>query len=457
MAKAAAPAKAATPAKAAVPVKAAALAKVAIVHRDKVPGLPSKYTPEELKVVIDMVEEMFKILGGIDKFIKPGETVVLKPNACTYFGSVMKDKDGKEVMNLQAAANTDARVLAAITKLALEKAKAKEVITAETCAFDFHPNWQAKKTLEVSGIKAAVEAVGGKALDFNDAERVSIKMKQPSFAIDEINVPQLLTRKDVAFINVPAMKTHTFETVTLGFKNYQGIFKWEDKMIAHDGKLSLKFVDIAKAVPPRLTVITGIWAVQGQGPIPMRGHDYMTIQDMNTIVAGDNIVATDATCARVMGIDPMMVRTIRTGAAAGIGPIDAKDIEIVGTPIDKVKRDFIKASGEPEGIYPNTRVLTGSACYVCKALARAMLDGLAFTLKDFKADPVIFILGQNNYIPADIAGSDKEVWVIGDCAEEYKEITSNVHYYPGCCPMDANVNLPGTIINKWKALKEKKA
>jgi len=251
-------AKKAGSAKGAAPVKAAGKPKVAIVHRDEVPGLPSKYTPEELEVVIDMVDEMFRLLGGIDKIIKPGETVVLKPNACTYFGSVMKDKDGNEVMNLQAAANTDARVLAAITKLALEKAEAKEVITAETCAFDFHERWQAKITLDVSGIKAAVEEVGGTALDFNDAERVPLKIKQPSFAIDEINVPEILTRKDVAFINVPAMKTHTFETVTLGFKNYQGIFKWEDKMIAHDGKLSLKFVDIAKTLPPRLTVITGI-------------------------------------------------------------------------------------------------------------------------------------------------------------------------------------------------------
>jgi uncharacterized protein (DUF362 family) len=432
------------------------MAKVAVIHRDKIPGLPSKYTEEDLKVVIDMVDEMFKLLGGIEKFIKPGETVVLKPNACTYFGSVMQDKEsGKEVVNLQAASNTDARVLAAITKLALEKAKAKEVITAETCAFDYHDRWQAKITLDVSGIKAAVEAQGGKALDFNDADRVEIDIKQPAFTMDKISVPELLTRKDVAFINVPAMKTHTFETVTLGFKNYQGIFKWEDKMIAHDGKLSLKFVDIARTLPPRLTVITGIWAVQGQGPIPMRGHDYMTIQDQNTLVAGDNLVATDAVCATIMGYDPKDIRTIRMGAAAGLGPLDMKDIEIVGTPIDNVKRNFIKASGEPEGVYPNTRIFTGSACYVCKALARAMLDGLAFTLKAFKDDPVIFILGKNNYIPADIAGSNKDVWVIGDCAEEYKNITSKTHFFPGCTPMNANIELPGTVIAKWKALRAK--
>jgi len=176
---------------------------------------------------------------------------------------------------------------------------------------------------------------------------------------------------------------------------------------------------------------------------------------MNTIVAGDNLVATDAVCATIMGFDPKDIRTIRMGAAAGLGPLKMDDIEIVGTPIDKVKRNFIKPSGEPDGVYPNTRILTGSACYVCKALARAMLDGLAFTLKAFKDDPVIFILGKNNFIPADITGSDKDVWVIGDCAEEYKNITSKTHFFPGCTPMNANIELPGTVIAKWKALRAK--
>jgi uncharacterized protein (DUF362 family) len=431
------------------------MAKVAIIHRDEIPGLPSKYTDDEFKVVLGMVDEMFELLGGIDKYIKPGETVVLKPNSCTYFGSVMVDKStGEECVNLQGAANTDARVLAAITKLALEKGKAKEVLTAETCAFDYHDRWQACITLDVSGIKDAVESVGGKAVDFNDMERVEIEITKPANAMAKIHVPEILTREDVAFFNCPAMKTHSFETLTLGMKNYQGIFKWEDKLIAHDGKLSLKFVDIAKTLPPRLTITSGLWAVQGQGPIPMRGHDYMTITDMNTIVAGDNVVATDAVTARVMGFDPMEVRTIRMGAHLGAGPLDLNKIELSGAPIDSVKRDFMKPSGECNGIYPTVRVIEGSPCYVCKALVRAICDGLSFTFKklhEHDADP-IFILGHHCYIPEDIRGSDKEVWVIGDCAMDYKDITSNTHFYPGCCPMQANIELPGTIVSKWKGL-----
>ncbi len=431
------------------------LTKVAIVHRDEIPGLPSKYTEEEFQVVLKMVEEIFDLLGGIDKYIKPGETVVLKPNCCTYFGSIKVDKKtGEECIDLQGAANTDARVLAAITKLALEKANAKEVITGETCAFDYHDRWQACITLDISGVQKAVESMGGKAVDFNNMERVEIEIKKPANAMSKIHVPEILTREDVAFINCPAMKTHSFETVTLGMKNYQGIFKWEDKMIAHDGKLSLKFVDIARTLPPRLTVISGIWAVQGQGPIPMRGHEYMTITDMNTIIAGDNVVSTDAVCARVMGFDPMDIRTIRLGAHLGAGPRDLDKINVIGESIDKIKRDFIKPSNECNGIYSGVRILEGCPCYVCKALTRAICDGLAFTFPKFKKhneEPII-ILGKNAYIPEDVKGSDKEVFVIGDCAEKHKNITSNTHFYPGCTPMQANLEIPGVIIKKWKAL-----
>lgn len=429
------------------------MAKVAIIHRDEIPGLPSKYTEEELQVVVEMVDEMFEKLGGIGEFIKPGETVVLKPNCSTYFGSVMKDeKTGEEVVNYQGAANTDARVLAALTRLALQKGEAKEVLTGETCAFDFHERWQSKITLEVSGIKAAVEAEGGQAVDFNELPRKEITIPDP-IAVEKLAVPEILTEENTVFINVPALKTHTFETVTLGMKNYQGILKWEDKLKAHNAALSYKFVDMVRALPPRLTVIAGIWAVQGQGPIPIRGKDFMTISDMNCIIGGDNIVATDAVGAAVMGINPMSVRTIRVAASEGLGPADVSDpnkIELVGESIENVKRNFIPASNEIVGVYPNVRIYSGGTCYVCQSLLRAMLDGLEFTLGAFKDDPLYFIIGKDPYIPEFLRDSDKNVWVIGDCAQQYRELTSNTHFYPGCTPMDANITLPGTVIAIWK-------
>ena len=62
---------------------------------------------------------------------------------------------------------------------------------------------------------------------------------------------------------------------------------------------------------------------------------------MDLIIAGKDVVATDATAARVMGLDPAEIQHIRTAAEKGLGNID--NIEIVGSKIEDVKYAFKKA------------------------------------------------------------------------------------------------------------------
>ena len=59
---------------------------------------------------------------------------------------------------------------------------------------------------------------------------------------------------------------------------------------------------------------------------------------MDLIIAGKDPVATDATCARVMGIDPHEISHIRTANQKGLGNID--NIEIVGSKVEDVQRMF---------------------------------------------------------------------------------------------------------------------
>jgi uncharacterized protein (DUF362 family) len=72
--------------------------------------------------------------------------------------------------------------------------------------------------------------------------------------------------------------------------------------------------------------------MEGKGPV-----DGSPV-NMNLIIAGKDPVATDATGARVMGIDPHEISHIRTAHQKGLGNID--DIEIVGSQLDEVKRVF---------------------------------------------------------------------------------------------------------------------
>ena len=91
-------------------------------------------------------------------------------------------------------------------------------------------------------------------------------------------------------------------------------------------------LDINMTMKPVLTVVDGFVAMEGMGPV--RGRPV----EMEIIIAGRDVVATDATASRVMGFDPSRIGHIRMAHEAGLGEME--NIEIVGEPLDAVARAF---------------------------------------------------------------------------------------------------------------------
>lgn len=149
-------------------------------------------------------------------------------------------------------------------------------------------------------------------------------------ALKDITVPKIVTES--AIISAAKMKTHMATKVTLGMKNMFGLLPDKLKFKYHARGISKVVVDINSVLKPHLTVIDGFVAMEGKGP--SNGSPVKT----DLILAGKDPVATDATCARVMGIDPHEISHIRGANRKGIGEID--NIEIVGSSIDEVKREF---------------------------------------------------------------------------------------------------------------------
>ena len=123
-------------------------------------------------------------------------------------------------------------------------------------------------------------------------------------ALKDVTVPRLV--RESALISAAKMKTHMSTKVTLGMKNMFGLLPDKLKMKYHAIGINKVIVDINTVLKPHLTIIDGFVAMEGNGPtdgIPIK---------MNLIIAGKDPVATDATCARVMGLDPHEVSHIRT-------------------------------------------------------------------------------------------------------------------------------------------------
>jgi uncharacterized protein (DUF362 family) len=136
---------------------------------------------------------------------------------------------------------------------------------------------------------------------------------------------------------MPKMKTHHWAGVTLCMKNLFGvmpgiIYGWP-KNVLHWAGLQECIFDITTTLKPHLAIVDGIIGMEGDGPI------MGTPIQSNVIVIGKNLPAVDATCARIMGIDPKKISYLKHSSGR-IGAIKESNIDQRGENIQSVRRDY---------------------------------------------------------------------------------------------------------------------
>ena len=188
----------------------------------------------------------------------------------------------------------------------------------------------ADKAFEATGMAEMCKQYGVECLNLRHVKD-KVKLPVPGCeTLKSITVPRIVTES--AIISAAKMKTHMATKVTLGMKNMFGLLPDKFKAKYHAKGISKVIVDINTVIKPHLTVIDGFVAMEGKGPT-----DGSPVK-MDLIIAGKDPVATDATCARVMGLDPHEISHIRTAYQKGLGNID--NIEIVGAKLEDVKKVF---------------------------------------------------------------------------------------------------------------------
>jgi uncharacterized protein (DUF362 family) len=112
-----------------------------------------------------------------------------------------------------------------------------------------------------------------------------------------------------------------------------GIYYGWPKNLFHWEGIDRSILDINQAVKPDFAIVDGIVGMEGDGPI------MGTPKQAGVLVMGRNLPAVDATCARIMGIDPRKVSYL-AAASGQIGPIRDSDILQRGEAIASVRTDF---------------------------------------------------------------------------------------------------------------------
>ena len=188
----------------------------------------------------------------------------------------------------------------------------------------------ADTAFERTGMKAMCERNGVEWLNLRRVKDL-VKLEVPGGeALKTLTVPRIVTES--AIISAAKLKTHANTVVTLGMKNMFGLLPDKFKGKYHLKGINKVIVDINTVLKPALTVIDGFVGMEGSGPI-----DGTPVQ-MNLIIAGTDVVATDATASRIMGFDPHDIKHIQRAYEKGLGNID--DIQVTGEKIEKVKRAF---------------------------------------------------------------------------------------------------------------------
>jgi uncharacterized protein (DUF362 family) len=251
----------------------------------------------------ELVRKAIKALGGMGRFVKKGNRVLIKPNI-----AFARPPEG--------AANTNPEVVAELVQLCFE-AGAKEVIVLD---YTLDP---ARITYEMSGIAKAAEAKGARVVYVSPRDFVPIEVpKGKILSAYDVRVLKQVLDADV-FINVPIAKTHGSARLTLGMKNLMGII--QDRGAWHrSGDLHQCIADFVTAVKPHLTVIDAIRILSSGGP---KGPG--RVEQKDTIIASTDIVAADAYATTLFGLTPNDVPHIIKAAELDVGVADLKRVKIV--------------------------------------------------------------------------------------------------------------------------------
>ncbi len=266
-----------------------------------VPPLPTR--PRIAAVRGGNIERMLRAaverLGGIGRFIEPGDVVVLKPNV--GFASPPS-----------LAATTHPEVVGAMARLCRE-AGAESVLVID------NPINNPARCMKISGVAEAAEANGARVI-----------MPKPAAFVDAVQEENAILKQWPFFyapfenatkvIGLPAAKHHSLAGVTLGMKNWYGLLGGRRNRLHQS--IDMSIADLASLMRPTLMVLDATRVLFRNGPT---GGSLNDVREEGIIAAATDQVALDTYGASLLGRTPGELPFIVEAERRGLGVTDLKD------------------------------------------------------------------------------------------------------------------------------------
>ena len=269
------------------------------------------------------VEQVLAPLGGMGAFVKPGQSVLIKPNLLT-------------AREPEKAVTTHPEVVRAIIRLVREHGGIPSVADSPANVNRLEELWIS------TGFRAMCDQENVPLLNLEKAGSTAFTVNEFSFSL-----AQPFLEADVV-INVPKVKTHVLTIFTGAVKNLYGLIPGFQKTALHKanptpqefGKLMAAIYSKAK---PHLSIADGIVGMDGDGP---SGGDPVKL---GFLAASSDAVALDHILCGILGIDTRSVPYFKPLHALGLGETNPKLIKVLGTPAAELVPQAFRVPGTIRG------------------------------------------------------------------------------------------------------------
>lgn len=280
---------------------AAALA-LPLAHRELLAATGPTVAVAEGKDYLKITRNAVNALGGMKRFVKPGDVVVVKPN----MGWDRSSEQG---------ANTHPLVVRALVEETLAAGAKKVKVFDRTCNDE-------RRCYVNSGIEAALKGLKNVEVKYLESERYR-KVALNGTALKEWELYGEALSADV-YINVPVAKHHGLSKLTLGLKNIMGIMGGNRGSIHRNLDVALADLNAAMKIP--LTVVDATRILTAHGP---QGGDLKDVKIMNTVIASTDIVAADAYATTLFGMKPEDIPVTVAAHKRGLGEMRLDRMKIL--------------------------------------------------------------------------------------------------------------------------------
>ena len=270
------------------------------------------YEPER---VAQAVERQFRLLGGIERFVKPGDRVLLKPNFIAPRS------------HRQDPTQTHPEVILAVARL-LKDFGARPFVGDS-------PGWgDVQSCAEALELVEPLKRLGVPLRQLDKPRTHRVGRQGPRVGLSAVAL------EADTIINLPKLKAHGQLLVTLAVKNMFGCVSGKRKALWHyryggdPARFCQLLIDICHFLRPAVTLIDGIVAMERRGPSGGASRP------LGWLIGGADPLSCETVCCRLLGIDPERVPLLRAASGMQLDGLDFNRIELLGDPPGEPLSDF---------------------------------------------------------------------------------------------------------------------